>query len=1432
MRKNMTAYLQDVLKRHEKMRRASALFVALSVIVSSGVIWSLHGVGITYVNEDDAEAGGHIHTEECYEKTLVCDLGEDDEHTHQEECYVNELICSYKKETVSPQMQPADEEGDPSEVVIDVNEADDDPIPTVIPFEDEEEITDDGVSQIMRAPGAGDGPGDPQLITTVDNIAEGIKFNLFDYGDDVLEGGANNYGETDHSKVKKTGINTGRDPLLDIMFFAYGTAPPHGAQIGTADGNPIYAPGVHDMNYYAGDYRANSYQSGNRPFQGIVKDKLVDGYPVLSASNHSLDYLFAPTTMDGEVDQSSYKTVYENVNHLLRKVDNPSGTGHHLVYNSNENYAYFNSATNSFEVYDRTFDIINDAHHKKNDVNDLKRDKNNKDLALVYGDDVDPGFKIGFFPFDEYNEELRDPNFNGDGYNHHFGMTMDATFVNLPYDNINVKDPITFKYSGDDDMWVFVDDKLILDIGGIHEPTGGMIDFSNGLVWVQDNAEGKSLGEVEADLEEQGFDWDTLPMPIGIDTASTTQTDGDKWKVLTISEKDSRWNEEDFKNGRHTIKMFYMERGGCYSNLAMEMNLPTVKSLAVTKEVDYKSHSADYFDNAEYEFQIYEKVKNASTGEYEWIIPADIESRFKLKANGRKQFDNIGRDRIFKVVEIGVNPSIYDSVSVNGASPVVLDPNGSLTDISSTENSVANVSAYGFRNSIREDTVDVAAKKTWMPALSSGDALNDFRVKFKLYRTDSITGEKIPVALRVTEGETEKLKRTFVLDKNNNWSWSAPALPSRYGNHIYTYSVEELNVPKNYKATYDVAADGTLQIINTNQNNAKVHVKKEWTNGGEQPVELTLKRKRIGYSGSEPTSLKIEIYDTKSNKITEASINNVYVGGSVEFALNVPKGVVYRTVKSKTPDTLEINYDSGFFEISNLAGSPNTIQLEVDNDNAEDSILLVHSPFTFSTDGWSTQGVAKIWTSGNQPYAKGNALGVQNVQEGTALPAKSGPILKLDPAKFKPGKTYSFSAYIRNTGSSRPVYQMVFNDGLGNERVIGTLDNPDGWKQLQGNIQLPENLDPYNMYIRIGTSEDNTVKKYYIDEFTAVEGDIPVSVARTSGVITVGSTSNPVTKEFYSVKFTDELYDGWYTTGGTKISGTPDYMLIHDRGYSWASVEKRFNQILKPGTRYRFILEAQRDGENGTKIVSIVINYKDKNGEQVYDSPVVIRFANIDPNDPELSAEVAGDHTIPEDADISSLRIYFGADDTLDYRLKSLKILDYTPNLDGYTRIGEGVYQSDNSQYRIDFDTDTITNPLKLAESYTVDGSFSRTITLDSDNDWKHNWDNSTLNEDNDNYLYQYYIAETKIGGITVNEPDSMGRILSADGNYLVSYDNDFVAANTENSPITVTNKYIWYKLPATGGIGTDGVCVAGVILAISGFIGRVALRKRERRYK
>ena len=335
------------------------------------------------------------------------------------------------------------------------------------------------------------------------------------------------YDDSDSSNIiqgwRDVGINTGKNPNDDILFFAYGTPVPSGIMPdeGQAFYNYTDGSGQHyhpDKNSYAGDYNSNPQYSGNRAVQGIVAPTLYNnpndkndpknGYPVLADSGHSLNYLFAPSTnVEGE-DQSVYKTVYdgvdhEGVNHLLRKEKSINGVDH-LIFNSNDNYAYFNKETNNFEVYNTTFDIVNDAHHKANETNYNKFDDDGN--PIVYGnEDVNAGFKIGFFPFDEYDESRKDPNYDGNGYNHHFGMTMEASFVNNKFDRVNVKEPITFKYSGDDDMWVFVDGNLALDLGGIHEPAGGMIDFSNGLVWTQDNGatgDGVSLDEVRNRLTD------------------------------------------------------------------------------------------------------------------------------------------------------------------------------------------------------------------------------------------------------------------------------------------------------------------------------------------------------------------------------------------------------------------------------------------------------------------------------------------------------------------------------------------------------------------------------------------------------------------------------------------------------------------------------------------------------------------------------------------------------------------------------------------------------------------------------------------------------------------------------------------------------------------------------------------------------------------
>ena len=282
----------------------------------------------------------------------------------------------------------------------------------------------------------------------------------------------------------------------------------------------------------------------------------------------------------------------------------------HLFYNSNDSYAYYDKDTGEFIVYDRTFPVINPDHHTGTDTDYHHLDANGE--PTEYGSPEKPGFMIGFFPFDEYDPTRRDPNFNGNGYNHHFGIKMEAKFVNPSPENLENGDPVAFKYSGDDDMWVFVDNRLVLDIGGIHEPAGGMIDFTNGLVWVQDNAEGKPLNgseSIESQLTAKGYDFSKLPMPTIIDnnTASTTISSESKWIVTYLDDYftgvDS-WS----RYSPHDIKMFYLERGGCYSNLAMEINLPTVKPLAVKKTVDYKGHFSDDYDNKEYSFTVYEMV--------------------------------------------------------------------------------------------------------------------------------------------------------------------------------------------------------------------------------------------------------------------------------------------------------------------------------------------------------------------------------------------------------------------------------------------------------------------------------------------------------------------------------------------------------------------------------------------------------------------------------------------------------------------------------------------------------------------------------------------------------------------------------------------------------------------------------------------------------
>ena len=93
MKKDVDAFYERLSNKRMKRRHMISLLMVLSMFVTSGVSWSLHGVGLTMVNEAECGAEEHKHTDECYEKQLICGLEENEEHVHSDDCYEIVLVC-------------------------------------------------------------------------------------------------------------------------------------------------------------------------------------------------------------------------------------------------------------------------------------------------------------------------------------------------------------------------------------------------------------------------------------------------------------------------------------------------------------------------------------------------------------------------------------------------------------------------------------------------------------------------------------------------------------------------------------------------------------------------------------------------------------------------------------------------------------------------------------------------------------------------------------------------------------------------------------------------------------------------------------------------------------------------------------------------------------------------------------------------------------------------------------------------------------------------------------------------------------------------------------------------------------------------------------------------------------------------------------------
>lgn len=159
------------------------------------------------------------------------------------------------------------------------------------------------------------------------------------------------------------------------------------------------------------------------------------------------------------------------------------------------------------------------------------------------------GDKSGFFPFNDTNGAST----YSDDLNYWFGMSMSVDFymLNGGYMDTAHTEPITFDFSGDDDVWIYIDGKLVLDMGGIHDMATGSINFGTG--------------------------WITL-----------TPADGETERTKLSSILGEGWVND---NGIHSLQIFYMERGEGASNLKVKFNLPQKDQLIVEKQFDNTSAS-------------------------------------------------------------------------------------------------------------------------------------------------------------------------------------------------------------------------------------------------------------------------------------------------------------------------------------------------------------------------------------------------------------------------------------------------------------------------------------------------------------------------------------------------------------------------------------------------------------------------------------------------------------------------------------------------------------------------------------------------------------------------------------------------------------------------------------------------------------------------
>ena len=326
----------------------------------------------------------------------------------------------------------------------------------------------------------------------------------------------------------------------------------------------------------------------NYAYQGLVADTTstgnADGAPLLNGTTATVEPHFNKEFLLGENSKNAkLGEVYENVKFPFIKKEN--------LFNDDTgvDYWYFDSQDTTLYLKQDSGQNSDSKYFLQKSTEDKK--KNSVNVNASSGSQG----QNGYFPFNETATSGV-----ASTYNYGFGtkLQMDFTLTddgkvetNKTVDGKNVKTNIKFFFSGDDDVWVFIDGKLALDVGGAHGEVSGLLEFGESKTDKNKNSVTAYVSKVKKDgtSGKDDKDKDENNVNPAVKTVKYNSHDINFYAQGTTLELD--------KGKKHTLTMYYMERGMWGSNMAVAFNFPDNNELQVQKVVDLKNVTDDDFRN-------------------------------------------------------------------------------------------------------------------------------------------------------------------------------------------------------------------------------------------------------------------------------------------------------------------------------------------------------------------------------------------------------------------------------------------------------------------------------------------------------------------------------------------------------------------------------------------------------------------------------------------------------------------------------------------------------------------------------------------------------------------------------------------------------------------------------------------------------------------